>query len=231
MKVIAVGVLLAMMAGVLAEARVVDGNSTDVQMSNTKEDTAATLRNIHINLQPVERFFNWMFEDKTALNVGESRTFGRIRWLGKMLNLVMFLLGMLVTMAAGGIMLGMWSVKLGIGVLFLNVIILLIKLLIAKKHEGHDSGHYFIEPQGRLNFQIFSSQSPVYAAVPHMTWDRNGAPKVATSMVPIYGSRMPIGGLPTGPYYGQNDYLGNIIGLAPYQQNWSSTGSQIAKNK
>ncbi|XP_055707915.1 keratin, type II cytoskeletal I-like isoform X2 [Phlebotomus papatasi] len=215
MKVIIVGIFFAILAGILAEARAVDGNTTDVAVPNAREDSNITLRNIHINLQPIERFLNWIFEEKIVSEVGEQspRTFARIRWMGKMFNLVMFLLGMLITMSAGGIMMGMWSVKLGMGVMLLNMAVLLIRLLLSGGNGNNGGGGFtagfnggggglngggFINgggggnggffnggggngfngngngggmmmlPQGRVNFQIFSSQSPVIATMPTM---------------------------------------------------------------
>lgn len=71
MKVIIVGIFFAILAGILAEARAVDGNSTDVAVPNARKDSNITLRNIHINLQPIERFLNWIFEEKIVSEVGQ----------------------------------------------------------------------------------------------------------------------------------------------------------------
>ncbi|GAB0098156.1 hypothetical protein DMENIID0001_138630 [Sergentomyia squamirostris] len=73
MKVIVVGVFFAILAGVLVDARVVGGNSTDASSTvpESRGDTSVQLRNIHIDIQPIERFFSWMFEDKSVSSAGQ----------------------------------------------------------------------------------------------------------------------------------------------------------------
>uniref|UniRef100_A0A1B0D293 Uncharacterized protein n=1 Tax=Phlebotomus papatasi TaxID=29031 RepID=A0A1B0D293_PHLPP len=188
--------------------------------------------------------------------------------MGKMFNLVMFLLGMLITMSAGGIMMGMWSVKLGMGVMLLNMAVLLIRLLLSGGNGNNGGGGFtagfnggggglngggFINgggagnggffngggggngfngngngggmvmlPQGRVNFQIFSSQSPVIATMPTMLMGNlNGNGLVTT--------------LQTGTANGVNndrvEFLGNLVGVAPLNQNLANILNQVNRKK
>ncbi|GAB0090129.1 hypothetical protein DMENIID0001_048180 [Sergentomyia squamirostris] len=202
MKVIIVGVFFAILAGVLVEGTT-NGNSTDASWERSESRGDTKLRNIHINFQPFERFINWMNEQKSVSDAGEQRTFARVRWLGRMMNLVMFFLGMLISMSAGGMMMGIWSINLGMGVMLLNMGVLFMRLF--NNRQNGDSTTQTV-PQLVMQGQ---GQTPFMFTIPQRTPNN-------------FVTRSPFGSIQPSTLSLDNDrmeYIGNIVGLQPIQQN------------